>query len=322
MSPPRRVLILEPEGFSEQAARRLGEVFEVDLGPLSRDELLGRVGAYHGVIVRLGHRFDRTLLEAADQLRFIASPTTGLNHIDLGVAAERGVAVLSLRGERAFLDSIQATAEHAWALLMALLRRIPAAHASVLNGEWDRDRFKSYELNGRTLGIVGFGRLGTKMAHYARAFGMRVVAHDPYVALPDDVDGMNLGAVFECADVVSLHASYGPDTEGLVGSEHFSRCRPGALFINTARGEIVREADLVQALRNGWLAGAALDVLCGENMPGGPAVASSDLHDYARTHDNLILTPHVGGATFESMARTEEFIVGKVLAFVAEATAT
>jgi D-3-phosphoglycerate dehydrogenase len=311
-----RVLITEPEGYSERALTRLRQKFELDLGPVTRQQLMDRAGNYVGMIIRLAHCFDEELLLRCSRLRFLASPTTGLNHIDVEVAERIGVAVLSLRGEREFLDTIHATAEHTWALLMALLRNIPAAHASVLSGEWDRDRFKTHELHGKTLGVVGFGRLGTKVARYAQTFGMRVVAHDPHVTPPQGIASLSLDDLFATADVIVVLAAYSQKTHGLIGQSLLKFCRPGTLLVNTSRGEILDEQALLHALRNRKLAGAALDVLCDEHLSLIQRPRSAELIEYAKQHGNLLLTPHVGGATHESMRRTEEFVAEKVVGYI------
>lgn len=305
------MLILEPEDFSQKALSRLHEKFEIDSGPFSREELLSKISGYEILMVRLSHHIDEELFSAAGKLKIVASPTTGLNHIDCSAAERRGIKVVSLRGEREFLDTISATAEHTWGLALALLRKIPAAHCSVTKGSWNRDLFKGRELSGRCLGIVGCGRLGSKVAAYGRAFGMKVIAHDPYVSVIQDIEFVPLEELFGKADVISVHAAYSQETHGLIGKEHFENCREEAVLINTARGEIIREEDLLEALQKGSLAGAALDVLCSENDLG--AAFSNALIAYAREHNNLILTPHIGGATYESMRRTEEFIAEKIL---------
>lgn len=311
-----RILITEPEEYSMSALKRLRQKFEVDLGPLTRGELMDRADKYEGMVVRLAHHFNAEVLQRCSCLRFIASPTTGLNHVDTEAAARLGISVLSLRGQREFLDTIYATAEHTWALLMALLRHIPEAHGSVLRGEWNRDRFKAHELHGKTLGVVGFGRLGKKITHYANAFGMRVVAHDPHVQPPQGIASLSLEDLFAAADVIVVLAAYSQQTHGLIGLSQLERCRPGALLVNTSRGEILNESALLQALRDRKLAGVALDVLCDEHLPLPQRPGSKALVDYAKQHKNLLLTPHVGGATFESMRRTEEFIAEMVLDYV------
>jgi D-3-phosphoglycerate dehydrogenase len=312
MSRPK-LLILEPDGFSSLAAAKLAAVFDLGFGPFDRAALLESIADCSGIMVRLAHRIDKEVIARAGRLSFIASPTTGLNHIDVAAAEQRGVAVLSLRGEREFLDTIHATAEHTWALLLTLLRNVPAAHRSVLDGAWDRDRFRAHELFGRTLGIIGYGRIGSKVANYGRAFGMTIAACDPFVAPPPDVRRVDLNELFAISDVISVHAPFSADTSGMIGAAQMASAARRPLFINTARGELVDEEALLAALREGIFAGAALDVLCGENMPAGVMEASSDLIDFARRNPRLILTPHIGGATFESMSRTEEFITGKIL---------
>ena len=177
-----RILVAESRGFSPASERRLRELGDLTLADLDRAGLLGAVAGADVLIVRLRNRVDGEVLAAAPHLRAVVSPTTGLDHLDLAALEARGVAVLSLRGETEFLRTVTGTAEHAWALLLALVRRVPAAAAAARAGDWDRDRFRGRELAGRTLGVVGLGRLGSMVARYGAAFGMRVVAYDPYLA--------------------------------------------------------------------------------------------------------------------------------------------
>ncbi len=308
-----RILNLEPENYSAEALTILQTLGEVESGPLSRAELLARVGGYEVLIVRLAHQIDRQVLGRARRLKVIVSATTGLDHIDLDAAAAQGIAVLSLRGETEFLRRIPATAEHTWALLLALVRRIPAAHASVLDGEWQRDRFRGLDLAGKTLGLLGLGRIGEKVARYGLAFGMTVLAYDPYRS--DWIAGVErLSAqadLLRRSQVFSIHVPLEARTENLIGAPELALLPPGALLINTARGQMLDESALLAALESGHLGGAALDVLRDERR--GSLVESPLVH-YARLHDNLILTPHIGGATRESMAATEIFMAHKLRA--------
>ena len=310
---PFRILNAEPEGYSS-AARAILETFAaVDEADLTRDGLLARVAAYDALIVRLRFHIDRPIIAAAPRLKAIVSATTGLDHIDLDAAERAGIAVLSLRGETAFLNSVVATAEHTWALLLALTRHIPAAHADVLAGGWRRDAFRGHDLRGRRLGLLGLGRLGRKVAGYGLAFGMRVLAYDP---APDVVpEGVTqcptLDDLLRQSDILSLHVPLDESTIGLVGARELALLPPGALLVNTARGAIVDEAALLASLNSGRLAGAALDVLTGE-----PDALNPHLLGYARTHPTtLILTPHLGGATAEAMAATELFMAERLRAF-------
>ncbi len=306
-----RVLIAEPLDFSNEAVRLLETAAEVTLRPTDRAGLSQALNEFDAVWFRLAHRFDRPMLESAKRCRVLATPVTGLDHIDLKVCAERGIRVVSLRGEFEFLQEIRATAEHTLALSLALLRRIPAAAQHVLGGGWNRDLFRGRELYGRTAGIVGVGRLGRIVAGCFRAFGMDVIGYDPRKDFPHAaarrVDSLN--ELLAQSDLVSLHVSYDDSTRHLIGPAAFAAMRPGTVLINTSRGGVIDDAALLEALETGHLAGAALDVLDGE-----PNIqADHPLVEYARSHDNLLIVPHIGGNTIESFAKTEMFLAGRVL---------
>ena len=310
-----RILNLEPQDYSPVARAVLDRLGDVSDGPLTRSELMDRVRDCNVLIVRLAHRIDREILDRAGQLRVVVSATTGLDHIDAEYAASKGIAILSLRGEVEFLRSIPATAEHTWALLLALVRNLPAAVQSVRAGEWDRDRFKGHELAGQQLGILGLGRIGEMVARYGLAFGMRVSAYDPFrQGWMERVERASSQAdLFGRSEVLSIHVPLNEQTVRLVGEAELVRLPAGALLINTARGQVIDESALLQALESGRLAGAALDVLAEETRG---QLKSSRLLGYARSHANLIITPHLGGATVESMAATEVFMANKLKEFL------
>lgn len=310
-SPPPRLLVAEPDGFSPVARARLETACDVELRRCSPAEFYAAFARYDAVWFRLGHRIRAEHLPPRPRIRVLATPVTGLDHIDLDACRAAGVRVVSLRGETEFLRSVRATAELTILLLLALLRRLPAAARSVQAGRWDRDAFRGHEIYGRTAGIVGMGRLGSLVAEYLGALGARVIGYDPRPDFPfhlvERVD--SLGALLSKADIVTLHASYGPETRDLLGEAEFSTIQPGAVLVNTARGGLIDEAALLSALLSGRLAGAALDVLKGE-----PELAPNHpLVEYARAHDNLIIVPHIGGNTFESFEKTEVFLAGRVL---------
>ena len=173
-----RILNAEPDGYSYAATEVLRSFADVVEQPVDRAGLRAALPGFDALIVRLGFRVDHELLAAGTRLRVVATATTGLDHVDLAEASARGVEVISLRGEREFLDGIHATAEHTWALLLALLRRVPWAMASVVDGHWERDEFRGRELFGKRLGIVGLGRVGRQVAQFGRVFGMSVAAYD------------------------------------------------------------------------------------------------------------------------------------------------
>lgn len=318
MSPPAeplRILNVEPEGYSDDARAILEEVGRVTAEPLSRAEMLAQLPGYDVLIVRLAHQVDREVIDAGRRLKVVVSATTGLDHIDTGYAASKGIAVLSLKGETAFLDSIWATAEHTWALLLAVLRRIPQAAASVRAGHWDRDLFRGNELAGKRLGILGLGRVGRKVARYGLAFGMDVAAYslnaEPWV---DGVARLpSLTALLAHSQVLSIHVPLNDETTGLIGARELKELPQDAVLVNTARGGIIDEVALVEALETGRLVAAALDVVDQERDPA--ARNAGPLLAYARRHENLLLTPHIGGATRESMAGTEIFMARKLKAY-------
>ena len=310
------VINAEPERYSPRARSILNDVAELRELPLGRAALLAALPDADGLIVRLGHRVDDELLAAGPRLRFVATATTGLNHIDLKAAGRRGIAVLSLKGETEFLDTVTATAEHTWGLLLALIRHLPAAAAQASRGHWNRNYLVGRQLSGLTLSIVGYGRLGRIVAGYARAFRMRILAVDPHPLSRDEGIGyVSLNDALKEADVLSIHVALTPETERLLGSSEFSSMKPGSYLVNSSRGEVLDEGALLFALQSGRLAGAALDVLCNEVPCGARWRSDHPLLTYARAHDNLLITPHIGGATRDSMHQTEEFLAQKIRRF-------
>lgn len=350
-----RILNAEAAGYSPEAAAVLADAGEVRLAELDRAALLEAVPWATALIVRLGHRVDDEVLDRARGLQVVATPTTGLDHVELQAARRRGVAVLSLKGESDFLDTVHATAEHTWSILLALARRVPWAHEHAAAGGWERDRFRGRELAGRSLGVLGLGRVGRRVAGYGLAFGMRVAACDPSPARWVDGVARASGAAELAAmsDVLSVHVPLDASTRGLVGADVLAALPRGAVVVNTSRGQVIDEDALIAALESGRLGGAALDVLRGEpsaldaspptaacspravgarvpadatrtaspptNAAPHQAACDSPLVALARSRDDLLLTPHVGGATFESMARTEIFMARKLRRFCREA---
>ena len=304
------VFIAEPEGFDTEAVAMLRGVADVVLEPC--DDIAAALARHEVVWLRLGHRIGAAELGEAPRCRIIATPVTGLDHIDLEACAARGIQVLSLRGERAFLREVRATAEHTLLLAMALMRRLVPAAGDVKDARWDRDRFRGHELYRKTAGVVGVGRLGAIVAEYLSALGMRVLGHDPHVDVAArGLVSASLSELLQAADLVTLHVPLAPETLGLIGEGELRQMKSTAVLVNTSRGGIVDEAALLAALKRGSTAGAALDVVAGEPES---IRADSPLVGYASAHDNLLITPHIGGNTFESFEKTERFIATKVIA--------
>ena len=308
-----KILISESGGFSTVAAAQLRQAGELILADLDHQALLASLRDIDVLWVRLRHRIDAEVLANAPRLKIIVTATTGLNHIDLEEAVRRGIQVLSLRGESAFLQDVRGTAEHTVALTLALLRRLPQAVAHVLDGEWNRDLFKGHELYQKTVGIIGYGRLGRVVARYLKGFDTHVLVSDrniDIVPVEGGAELVSLTRLLQESDLVTLHVDLNSETRTFFGAAQFAVMKHGACLINTSRGEVIEESALLQALQSGRLGGAALDVLCNERSDG---MEDHPLVAYAREHDNLIITPHIGGCTFESMEKTEVFLAQKLL---------
>ncbi len=231
-----KILIAEPLDFSPEALKILEAAGDVELRACDRRELAAAFRQYDVVWFRLAHRIDADMLGPKPRCRILATPVTGLDHIDLAACETRGVRVLSLRGETEFLKNVRATAELTIGLTLSLLRNIPAAHASARRGEWDRDRFRGRELFGRTVGIVGMGRLGTLVSGYFKAFGTRVIGYDPRHDFPDEAAERidRLDDLLAISDIVVLLVKYDESTRNLIGARTRSdgarrpagQCRP------------------------------------------------------------------------------------------------
>lgn len=313
MTVKAKILCLSEVAHCPHVLDPLREVAEVCVRPARQDILLAEIVNYDAYFAGLCVRVDREVLDKTGKLRVIATPSTGLDHIDLEAAAEHNVAVLSLKNDREFLDGVTATAELAWGLLLACVRKVPSSFGAACNGEWARDRFRGHQLSGKTFGILGYGRLGAMVAEYAKAFRMRVLAHDIREQVTEGVAFVDKETLFRESDVVSVHVHLTKETIGLVGQREFEWMKDEAILVNTSRGAVIDEKVLLNALESGRLGGAGVDVIHGEWSEN---LADHPLIRYARNHDNLIITPHVGGVTYESQAMAFRHTAEKLSAFL------
>ena len=307
-----RLLCPSPALFSVEVQRQAAKHLDARFGAMNQARFDAVAPTYDAIMVRFSTRIDANVLGANSKIRAILSPTTGLDHIDLAAARRRGVRLFHLRDRKALLKTINPTAELAIALMLALLRHLPDALAAVKEGQWRASDFRGHEVAGKTIGIVGYGRLGRKVARTARALDMNVIAYDPHIAtLPAFVARCrSLGDLMARADVVSVHVPLNDATKGLIGAREIARMKKDAVLVNTARGAIVDDKALLAALRGRRIAGAATDVLEGEwkiESAGHPMIA------YARRHPNLLITPHIGGATYESVEKTDMDVLNRYL---------
>jgi D-3-phosphoglycerate dehydrogenase len=304
-----RALYYSILSYQPESLLLINRIFDVTTLPDPRSDKPELLAEVEALFAPLGFPVTATRMDACPHLRVIVSNTTGVPHIDLDVASARDIAVCALHDEQAFLDTITPTAEHTIGLMLAVWRRIPAAHAAAVAGHWDRRPWGAPRMFSRMrLGIVGFGRLGRKVARIGEAMGMQVQYFDPHVS-------GGAGSLFDLArasDILSLHAAATSATRGLVSREVLNALPRGALVVNTARGELLDADALLDLLESGHIHAAALDTVSGEYDPGFAAeLSSSRLASYARDHDNLILTPHIGGSTVDAWGETEAFVIAK-----------
>ena len=287
-----RILIADPLADAGLEILRAGGAELHRLEPDERPRLGELIGSYDAIVVRSATQVDAELLAAGGKLKVVARAGIGVDNVDVAAATERGILVVN-----APTANLISATEHTFGLLLALARNIPAATASVRAGEWERKRFQGHELHGKTLGVVGLGRIGQAVAMRARAFEMRVLAHDPYLdaamARRLDIELLPLDELLARADAVTLHLPLSDSTRNLIDRERLRRMKPSALLVNCARGGIVDEAALREALDEGKLAGAALDVFALE-PPTDLALAG---------HPRVVATPHIGAQTREAQER-------------------
>lgn len=288
----RPIVVFTDGSIRHEAIELLSPTCEVrvlDAYP-SEDALIAACKDAHAILARLG-TVTRGVIAAAPKLRIIARHGVGVDAVDLPAATERGIVVTTTGSVNA-----AAVAEYSFALLLALARKVVRADRGMRNGEWSRDALVGTELDGCTLGVIGLGAIGRRVARAGHGFGMRVLACDPAVRRPEDpwVSAVELDALLAQSDFVTLHVRLTPQSRHLVDARALARMKPGACLVNTSRGEVVDQAALIDALRAGRLAGAALDTYEDEPLP-----ADSPL----RRLDNVVLSPHVAGQTQAALVR-------------------
>jgi D-3-phosphoglycerate dehydrogenase len=257
---------------------------------LPEEELLPLVKDVEAMVVRSETKITRKLIEAAPKLRVVGRAGVGVDNVDVDAATQRGIVVMNTPGGNTI-----STAELSFSMLMSLARKIPQAHSSMKAGEWNRKSFQGVELYNKTLGILGMGRIGTEVARRAIAFGMRVLAYDPYLTLSRanalQVELVELDEIFARCDFITVHMPMSDETKGMINAAAFAKMKTGVRLLNCARGGIINEADLFEAIKSGKVAGVALDVYEVEPPP----------KDFAlRDLPQVIMTPHLGASTEEA----------------------
>ena len=289
-----RLKVLVKENIGDSGVELLREHFDVDLGFDWNDEQLAeRIGEYHGILIRSATKLTAELIDKATNMRAIGRAGVGVDNVDVDAATKRGIVVAN-----APQSNVVTAAEHTLALLLALARNIPQAYISLTAGKWERSKFSGVELYEKTLGIVGFGRIGQLVAARARGFQMRVVAFDPFVSAERYRElgvekAENSEEIYALADFISIHLPKTDETKNWLNAEAFAQMRDGVRILNVARGGLIDEAALQAALDSGKVGGAALDVFPTEPMTESPLFA----------YPNVIVTPHLGASTAEATDR-------------------
>jgi D-3-phosphoglycerate dehydrogenase / 2-oxoglutarate reductase len=289
-----RPRVLVAENIGSLGVELLQAHFDVDTGTdWTPEQLAERIGEYEGILIRSATKLDAKLLARATRLRAVGRAGVGVDNVDVAAATKRGIVVVN-----APQSNVITAAEHTMALLLALARNIPRAHASLTGGAWERSKFSGVELHGKTLGILGLGRIGQLVAQRARAFGMHVVAFDPYVSAERYRElgvarASSSDEVYAASEFLTLHLPKTPETEGFLDAAALAKCRDGVRVLNVARGSLIVEEDLKAALDSGKVGGAALDVFPSEPVTEHPLFG----------YPNVIVTPHLGASTAEATDR-------------------
>ncbi len=299
-----RPVVVIAEVLAASCAEYLRDTCEVvEAAGEPRSRLLDLLSDAEGLVVRSGTTVDRELMEAAPRLRVVGRAGVGVDNIDLDEATRRGILVAN-----APLANSVSAAEHAFGLMLAQARNIARADATIRAGRWDRAAFRGVELDGKTLGLVGMGRIGTLVAGRALAFGMSVLAYDPYItadqARQAGAELRDLDSLLAESDFISLHLPRTPETENLLDAVAFGKVKPGVRIVNASRGGIIDEEALAEAIRSGRVAGAALDVFATEPLVGGPLVELPQ----------VVLTPHLGASTAEAQDKAGLHVAESVAA--------
>ena len=314
-----KVLHLESYNYSLKKLEILDNKFQLfQLEFKTQSELINHLNQnqYDVIFTRLGLKLDANTLSTQKKLKFIVTPTTGLNHIDLEYSKEKLIQIISLKGEIEFLAKVKSTAEHTWALLLTLVRNIPKAFQQVKNGVWERHNLMADELDQKTIGIIGYGRLGKIIAKYAQAFELNILVNDIRDVSNEVTNNEKIVTINELllkSDIICLMINYENSNINFIDQTKIRKMKKSAIFVNTSRGEMVDEAALINALKNKQIALAATDVLKNDSVWNGKLEKVPEIIEYAKNNDNLIITPHMGGYGESSIRKTRDFITDKFL---------
>ncbi len=291
------------------------EIGEVTYRRYTKEWLESNISRFHIIVPHLFEHISAELIEAASNLEIMATPSTGSDHIDTNALARHGITFVSLNDDRQFIDEISSTAELSWMLTLACARRLPELLGRVTKEQsWVNTDIRGMELRDKTIGIIGYGRLGKKVACYANAFRMRVLTYDidPEVmnAVPEDVEAVGLNELLSMSDIVSLHPKLNETSLRMIAHEQIDLMKDGVIIVNTARGAVLDSQAALHGLQTGKVAALGLDVL--DNEYQSARLPDDPLIDAARNDARIIITPHAGGSTLDAHAKVFRRIAGLV----------
>jgi D-3-phosphoglycerate dehydrogenase len=308
-------LLFLSEVSSSNLLRRLNNEFEVffNIEDLTTEDFVN----INVLWTHLNYKIDEKFLSKYPNVKYIVSPVTGINHLDIDYINRSSIKLITLREEKNFLKDISATAEHTWAIFLALQKNILRAHQSIVSElSFVRNNFDAVQLSGKSIGIIGFGRIGKMISRYAHSFRMNVFYYDVNdIPASKKYSYQSLENLLIKSDFIFLTASYTPKYHHFFNIEKFKLMKSTSIFVNTSRGELVNELDLIYSLKNKLISGAALDVFDNElNFD----CKSNDLVNYSQENSNLILTPHIGGRSADALDLVETYLYNKLKRIINE----
>lgn len=317
----RKILHLEKEAYATSSLKKLADKHSVTYASFDDQNtfdiyLQGK--DFDVVFTKLGIYLGKKQIDALQDLKIICTPTTGYNHIDVDHALSKGIQIIGLKDYKDFLRQIKSTAEHTWSLLLSIARNLHPAIENTRNScIWDRKPYLADELDTKTLGIIGYGRLGKIVADYGRVFGMQVLVNDldeaAYLGKPENVIQSSLTDLLQKSDYIVLLISWSKENINFIDASKLSLFKKSAYLINTSRGELIDEKALLESLSAARIKGAALDVLSNDSSWDTKKTVSNSLLTYSKENNNLIITPHMGGYGKDSIEKTRTFITNLFL---------
>ena len=312
-----KVLITEPDFYSDKFLNQCPRDWEITkLNIVSNKNFIHKLNKekFEIIFVKIGLAINRSVIDIQPNLKLIVTPTTGLDHIDLKYSEIKKIKVISLKNDIKFLSSITSTAEHAWMLALALQRKLLDAVNIVKDGKWERESLSIYQFKDKTIGIVGYGRLGKILSKYGKAFKMNVIANDVKESIKSvRVKLVSLENLMSKSDIVIIVASYQNGQPPIISSKELSLAKKRPIIVNVSRGGVVNEEAILAALDNKQISGYACDVVSDDSNWDNEKKINNKLIDAFKKNKNIIITPHIGGYSKDAIKSTREYILKKTI---------